>query len=95
LEKEHHKSLSHVWFMMVKRVEHAGGELYACEVCGLVYRDFEHALACEEFCRSNPAAAADQRPRGPSGGFSQTGASSSSAEHEKDTWKRLDIAPLT
>jgi len=29
LEKEHHKSLSHVWFMMVKRVEHAGGELCA------------------------------------------------------------------
>jgi len=54
LEKEHHKSLSHVWFMMVKRVEHAGGELFACEVCGLVYRDFEHALVCEEFCRSHP-----------------------------------------
>lgn len=30
--------------------------LYACEICGLLYRELEVANKCEEECRKNPGA---------------------------------------
>lgn len=36
---------------MVTKVSYEGREYYACDICGLVYQDYETATRCEDFCR--------------------------------------------
>jgi len=35
----------------VTKVSYEGREYYACDICGLVYQDYETAIRCENFCR--------------------------------------------
>ncbi len=40
---------------MVRRIAHAGSEVFLCEVCGLGYLDRATADRCQRFCEEHNA----------------------------------------